>query len=224
MAALGASAAMATPIFVVGGGPDQPDPTGTSTESHGGLHTDPAFDPTVGSNGGWLIGFLNGQPAPPVITADPTAPNWLKVLQLPPTRTFAFGTYLDLNEYLQVGPGPAWTDWHERILTKGWEWRAAGSFFTGGGNSVGGTTSDTDGDGVLDMIEFEFPPLAPGNVAAIQKQIGCVIQTGCTGEAVAGHGFGIVVREHPTIPEPGTLLLAALALAGLGVSRFRSRA
>lgn len=224
LAALGASAVMATPILAVGGGPDQPDPTGTNTESHGGLHTDPAFDPAVGTSGGWIVGFLNGQPQRPVITADPAAPNWIKVLQLPQTPRIAFGTFLDLNEFLEVGPGPAWTDWHERITTPGWEWRSVGAFFTGAGQNAAGTASDSNADGLLDTLDFEFDPLQPGNVAAIQKQLRCAIPGGCSGEAVAGHGFGIVVREFPTIPtipEPGTLLLLAIGMVALAASKVR---
>src|SRR5688572_26893680 len=83
----------------VGGGADRPDPNGNTTAFHGGLHTDPAF---IGT--GWDVG---SPAARMTITADPSAPNWIKVLQIPPTQPFPFSTVLVLSEFLHVGPGPA---------------------------------------------------------------------------------------------------------------------
>ena len=197
----------------VGGAPDQPLVDGR-TEFHGGLHTDPAF-----TGAGWLVGSPTGRM---IIAADPTAPNWIKVLQLPPTALVPFSTQLGMIEFLHVGPGPAWTDWHERITTPGWEWDLGAVLTAEDGQIVPGVRSDTNLDGLFETLDFFFNPLDPGIDVTIEKLIHCGAPNGCTGEPVIGHGFGILVREFPTVvPAPGTLLLLAGGLAGLAASRRR---
>ena len=195
----------------VGGGPDRPDPNGNGTAFHGGLHTDPPFAD------GWSVGSPTSRM---LITADPAAPNWIKVLQTPQGLLTGFA----LDEFLRVGPGPAWTDWHERIVTPGWQWGGEDTLTAGTSPFVLGIRTDTDSDGLFETLSFFFDPLAPGTDVTIEKDIVCGLPNGCTGEPVPGHGFGILVREFPTVavvPVPGTLLLLAGGLAGLAALRRR---
>lgn len=206
-----AQAGIAAPA--VGGAPDNP-PVAGSIGFHGGLHTDPAFSGT-----GWTVGSPTARMS---IVADPDAPNWIKVLQLPPAVLFPFSTSLILLEFLHVGPGLAWTDWHERITTQGWEWGPGATLLAEDGQTVPGILSDTNSDGLFETLDFFFNALDPSNDVTIQKVVHCGAPGGCVGEPVLGHGFGILVREFPTVvPESGTLLLLAAGLAGLAASRRR---
>lgn len=63
-------------------------------------------------------------------------------------------------------------------------------------------------------IWFDFPPLPPGTTIKITKQLMYAgtgpITPGPTGE----NNYRIKVNERPSVPEPGTLVLAGLAMAG----------
>jgi hypothetical protein len=65
--------------------------------------------------GGWIVG-------PQTVVADLDAGYWEKNLGSPGWR-LNWGRSYQLVEILKVGDGPAWTGWHEEILSPGWEWR-----------------------------------------------------------------------------------------------------
>jgi len=141
---------------------------------------------------GWDVG-------PYVVSLDPAAGPWIKTLD-PPTFP---GTFV-LKEDLFVGPGPAWTDWHEEILNSpGWSWGGWG--IAGAGNVQVNQTPT--------MIEFFFDPVPPGSEIWFTKelvwQIAPIVPP------------PIQIIEWPTIPEPASLALVAGALLGLVALRRR---
>lgn len=161
------------------------------------------------------------------IGADPDAAPWEKILVSTPTDNgattetfndsqslFKFGDSFLLIEALQIGAGPAWTDWHESIQTPGWAW--------GLGDAANPNFKVTV-DGA--DIRFDFhPSLAVDSLLLFSKTIECVDINGCY--VGSDPGNGIVIHEFPTtaVPEPSTLALLGISLAVLGwVGRHRKK-
>lgn len=181
-----------------------------------------AFRPVIG---GWCVAIEctfgpNGNLDPYVISADPEAGVWLKALAIPGDNPVPVGTEAVVLELLQVGTGPAWRDWHERItiFDLGWHWLEAmlltgdfdeglASFLPASGLAVNFSPGGLE-------VSFEFDPLPVGTDILIVKQIGCRNPNGCAPDA-------ILIAEYPSIPEPTTLALLGIALAGLGFGHRR---
>ncbi|HOW69386.1 MAG TPA: PEP-CTERM sorting domain-containing protein [Phycisphaerae bacterium] len=159
------------------------------------------------TSGGWSIG-------PYDVVRDPTGPAWLKELWGPNAAPVVAqpGQTFSLSETLTVGGKLPWLDWHEKIITPGWEWVAPSVFLANGnppsGLSVSYTPSTATQGGEID---FYFDPLQPGTQVNIRKQLQYV---GVPGTVFTG---GILIAEYPT-PEP-----ASLALLGLGGLAFLRR-
>jgi len=147
---------------------------------------------------GWVID-------PVTVTYDPTAGPWLKQLTAPAT---GLGNYT-LIEDLIVGTGPAWTDWHEEILTAGGSW-VSGDIFDVSGNLIPGLVKQKTGQ----KFDFFFDPLAPGTQIKINKTL-------FWNPPVGTNPATIDVLQYPTTPEPASLALVAGALMGLIVFRRR---
>lgn len=131
---------------------------------------------------------------------------------------------LSLNEYLTVGPGRGWTDWHETILTPDWEW--AGESLTTPNLPGGPTGLTTVSSG--SQVDFYFDELSPGTEIDIQKGL---VFTGDPSTFTQQFfddwsmgEFRIRVAEYPTsVPEPSTAVAALLAVCSASVVGLRTR-
>jgi hypothetical protein len=154
---------------------------------------------------------------------DPNAGPWHKYLETPDSGFEVGGVYM-LKEVLMVRDGgtgyTSWTDYHEQILTPGWEWYedpfgVAWSFTS----NQSGLTAAHKIDGKFLNVDWTFSPQANTNtIMTITKFLRY------NGE---GSPFErLVVAEYPTataVPEPGTFALLAVALAGATAYVWRKR-
>ncbi len=137
-------------------------------------------------------------------------------------------------ENFQLFPGTtdiAVTDWHEQIVTPGWEWVLPGDPRFPGLFPANDSLITRDGlpwpSTVIPSMDptqlsVEFPPIGPGHVLDVHKAllwVGTETQQDWTG---GPNQAGIVVIEYPT-PEPSSFLLAAFGLAGLWAWARRRR-
>lgn len=169
---------------------------------------------------------------------DPSAPPMIKTFDTPRHPTGA-PILLDaqqpfpqrVDEVFDLIPGASKpvSDWHEEILTPGWEWMliTAAPLITRNGFAWPYTHIPMP---VPDpaKIWVEFPPIMPGEVLDIHKAL---LWVGTPGNRVWGDGTddtglpvderGIRVLEYPT-PEPASAVLLGLAGA-CAVVRSRRR-
>lgn len=141
------------------------------------------------------------------VQIDPNGPQWVKTLSGPNGQPFVAvpGQTFTLQELLVVAPTLPWTDWHEDILTPGWDWVPPSVLLANGVPAAGLTSVITPGNNVVGgSIDFYFNSLAPGTQVIIRKNLQ---YTGTPGVAFIGT---VQVAEYPT-PEP-----ASLGLLGIG--------
>jgi len=177
---------------------------------------------------------------PIVIPFDPPADPWIKTIDTGGSEPWADDvwsggdiqllTLITIDEWLEVGPGAEWTDWHEEIIeSPGWVW------YHGQFPALPGTFEPflevDSGSGVYDFpsnliveaddqqVDFYFDALAEGAKVHIGKQLLFVGGDGRlnTPETWAGP---LKIREYPT-PEPATV--AMLTFGGLVLIRRRRR-
>ena len=120
-----------------------------------------------------------------------------------------------------MGPGPNWIDWHEEILTPGWEWTfgdITDPTDPTGASIPGLTVSFGPAGNPPNVIWFDFDPLVPGTPIDIWKEIHCIDPNSCSSP--------IQIAEFPTIvPLPAAVWLFGSGLLGLvGISRRRKTA
>lgn len=151
-----------------------------------------------------------------VITQDPNGSPWVKTYD-GTNDLSSTPEILSIFESLTVVSNPQitfldWTDWHEEILSPGWEWvPGSATVQTSGFVTVPGLsvveTSPT-------QLDFFFDPLGVNTRLFIRKQI----QWTGTGDKV------LQIAQYPTVvPIPAALPLFGSALAGLGLIGWRRR-
>ncbi|MAE61174.1 MAG: hypothetical protein CMJ49_07440 [Planctomycetaceae bacterium] len=183
------------------------------------------------SGEGWTIGDPNH---PMAVHHDPNAGPWTKQLDtsgvssdgeqdLPTTTIFR------LHEHLQVYHGPAWTDWHEEILTSGWGWDD-GTLALAPMMEVmrPDDTGFIPAPGLEIQIHgpalwFFFDPLPAGTLVNIWKDL-VQLNTNTEGSGGSIKADGpfpstIDVRQYPTIPTPAGWGAGAVLLGALGMFR-----
>ena len=174
---------------------------------------------------------LNQDLLPIDVSYNPTAGPWEK--------TFNFDTYTDtpavtegnnailLLEDLRVDGETPWTDWHEQILTPGWEWfdPQSTSLPPMGIYSVADNFSLLPGltfNLTAAKLDFFFDPLQPGSEIYIVKYLQWVgVDANNPAETTLDP---FVIRQYPTVvPEPSTFVLLGAGLAGLAAMGIRRR-
>jgi hypothetical protein len=212
--------------------------------SPAGVGGDPPIGPFVFDNGMAMVMTPAGGPIP--IYIDPAAPHWVKRFQIPPTTApIEPGAVFPIWEKILILPPPGtagvpklpFTDWHERIrilsdppTPPGFGWVAGGHLVVHDPADPSGMTLPplVDVPGMVDPLDplaiwfGPFPPLPipPNGLPVwIHKQL---IYNGSQ-PLPAGAPIIIEIWEHPTTPEPSTLILAAVCgLALVGYQRRRT--
>ncbi len=173
------------------------------------------------SSGEWNIGSIQN---PIGITLDPNAGPWTKTLgdingnpiQADDTGSVWKAGPFPINEFVVVQGNLPWTDWHEEIVTPGWNWGPA--FITVNGQPPPGMVHNIvnqDWPNRGGKVWWTFNPLPPGTVITISKDLWWVGNPNVQGDTFSGY---ITINEYPT-PEPTTLAL--LVLGGLAMIRRR---
>jgi hypothetical protein len=168
---------------------------------------------------GWFVEGAGGEGIG--IYYDPNAGPWHKNLGVPPGGFTVGGVYWILEKPKVAAfpasnpPGPPWTDWHETILSLGFQWFAdANHPWSFASDQAGLGATWTFGAGLAD---FYFTPTANvGTTLTITKYVRYV-----------GGGFPnqpLTIGEFPTIPEPSTIVLLGVSAIGLLTYAWRRRA
>ncbi|MBI4578311.1 MAG: PEP-CTERM sorting domain-containing protein [Planctomycetes bacterium] len=164
---------------------------------------------------GWDVG---NAASPQTVVLDPNGPPWRKHLTDPLGGPFTAAPFQPfyLHESLVIGPTQPWTDWHEKILTPGWEWvvptPTPPMFFANGVPAPGLSTVYTPGSPGGSTLDFYFNSLPPGTKIEIRKLLQYTDATGVAFQGV------VEIEEYPT-PEPASIGL--LALGGIALLRRR---
>lgn len=160
------------------------------------------------------------EPIPVVL--DPSGPAWTKQFTInrdgqgwSPTGPLSM---VNVMEWLTFPPGTTTlrpTDWHETIVPTagdGTDFKWAGGSILIGTSTYPATVS---GDGK--SIWFDFPPIPPSAPPVkINKDlmwIGGVITPGPNGS----NNYVITVTEQPSVPEPSTVVLVSVMVAGMAL-------
>lgn len=170
----------------------------------------PQFIPLDPSGTGWFIGTHG-------VVRDPNGPKWHKTLFGGPTAPVVAqpGQIFSLSESLFIAGNLPWSDWHEEILTPGWDWVSPIAFMANGVVPSGYGVTNIAGTATQGgTLNFVFDPLPPGTKIDIRKHLQ---YNGPSGAVFVGT---IEIDQYPT-PEPASAGL--LGLGSLLVLRRRRR-
>jgi len=171
-------------------------------------------DPYTPSENAWFF----GTPSLPVaISYGGAAGVWQK--QLSGAGLLDQDQEVNLLEYIKVGAGPVWTDWHETVVTPDfiWGFDPDDTFYTinGGAAQTAGIVFNADHT----QVTFNFStPLPVDTVILFHKELQYMGIDNLDNDTTP-----VVVNEFASVPEPGTLTFLGIGLAGLAF-RFRRRA
>ena len=171
-----------------------------------------AQDPYAPSETAWFFGTAD---SPISFYYDPQAGAWQKIL----TGAGDLDQYQEVNilEYVKIGSGESWTDWHEAVTTPDFilDTDHDDSFYTidGGVQQYTGITFGP-GDTSLSIV---FPSALPvGTVILIHKELEYRGEDTFNNDQNA-----ITVNQYASVPEPSTWALMGIGLAGFVLRRRR---
>ena len=169
-------------------------------------------DPYAPSENAWFFGT---QANPITIAYNSQAGVWEKQL----SGAGQLDTFQEVNllEYVKVGAGTGWTDWHETVATPNfiWGFDPDDTFYTinGGAPQFTGITFGANNT----IVNFVFPTDEPaGTVILLHKELQYM------GDVTFDNDLTpIVVDEYPTVPEPASLTVLGIGAALAFISRRR---
>ena len=182
-------------------------------------------DPPSGPFEGTLAGVDIGSQQDPIeIWLDPSGGHWVKQIQVPTPNGVGPGIVIPVWEHIQILPPPPGlpllplTDWHEDVHTSNWSW-------AGGSLTIHNTNTTVQGvlggpQGMNNQIWFEFPPHFPLPGAPLDLWIHKELQYNGPPDPSMTSVL-IEIWEHPTVPEPTTLILMMIGSAGVLALPYR---
>ena len=172
---------------------------GALAQGVGNLPALPIIIPGNAATGGWVVG-------PVEVVRDPNGPKWIKHFTDPNGGPFTAipGQMFSVIEQLYIAPQLPWSDWHEEILTPGWDWAGPIVMLANGSPASGLVITNTPGVAPTGgTLGLDFDPLFPGTQVLIRKQLQ---YTGTLGTVFVGT---VEIAQYPT-PEPASLGLLAI--------------
>ena len=186
-------------------------------------------------------GDINGFSVVETVSYDGASGSWHKELINGGNQQILSGQQVPIDEQLTNAGPRAWTDWHEEILanppdpqfpdflfvTDSLRVSRNGVALTAGVDFTLVPTAASPGLGISPSgdwvaLSIFFSPSAliqPGDTLGITKRIFEVF-----GDAnIWDQGEGALIAEHPSVPEPSSIGLAAFGLVGLMAWGWRRR-